>query len=356
MKQERMERVRRGMEALGLDQILVTQPESVYYLTGLFVNPGERMLALLIGKDGCALFVNRMFALSPLAGDLPLCEFDDTDDPVALLADHLSPGKLGVDKDWPSRFTIGLMNARRDLQPVVGSRPVDEARMLKDAEELEAMRLSSRMNDKVTNMLMHSLREGERETDVGRRYTDFAVAEGAAGFSFTPLICFGAGCAEPHHATGSDCLKKGDAVILDVGLQKDHYMSDMTRTVFFGSVTDEQKKVYEIVKRANAAGKAAVKPGVLLSDIDRAARKVIEDAGYGPYFLHRTGHGIGLSVHEPPDVSATNPVVARPGMTFSIEPGIYLAGKFGVRVEDLVAVTQDGCEVLNALDRELTVI
>ena len=130
----------------------------------------------------------------------------------------------------------------------------------------------------------------------------------------------------------------------------------MTRTVFFGGATDEQKKIYEIVKAANFAGKAAVKPGVPLREIDRAARSVIEQAGYGPNFLHRTGHGLGLEVHEPPDVSSVSPAIAQPGMVFSIEPGVYLPGKFGVRVEDLVLVTIDGCECLNELDREFMVV
>ena len=166
----------------------------------------------------------------------------------------------------------------------------------------------------------------------------------------------GQAARNPHHATGHTRLQTGDAVILDVGLNVNHAPSDITRTVFFGSATDEQKKVYDIVRRANAAGKAAVRPGVKLSDIDRAARGVIEQAGYGPYFLHRTGHGLGLEVHEPPDVSTASAAIAKPGMVFSVEPGVYLAGKFGVRVEDLVLVTDDGCEVLNELDRDFMIV
>ena len=145
-------------------------------------------------------------------------------------------------------------------------------------------------------------------------------------------------------------------MILDVGLNLNHAMSDMTRTVFLGRATDEQRRVYDLVLRANEVGRRAARPGIPLSDIDRAARSVIEQAGYGARFIHRTGHGIGLSVHEPPDVSSANGLICRPGMVFSIEPGVYLPGAFGVRVEDLVAVTQDGAETLNALDRELKII
>jgi Xaa-Pro dipeptidase len=355
MKTNRLARVMAGMERMNLKQLLVTSTESIYYLTGQWIAPGERLLALFIGEGGPKLFVNHMFAVPPVEG-LELVEFDDSDDSVAALAAFVAPGAIGVDKAWPSRFLLSLMEKRSDVRPVIGSKPVDDARMLKDDEEIAALRMSSRTNDRVTGALRKSLVEGETELDVARRYEAIAASEGATGLSFSALICFGAGCAEPHHATGKARLQKGDAVILDVGVDVDHALSDMTRTVFFGSATDEQKKVYEIVRRANEAGKAAVRPGVKLSDIDRAARSVIEDAGYGKHFLHRTGHGLGLEVHEPPDVSAVSPYVAQPGMVFSIEPGIYLPGKFGVRVEDLVLVTEDGCECLNELDRDFMIV
>jgi len=350
MNQARINRVAENMKKEGLSQILVTAPPSVYYLTGSWIAPGERMLALLVRDDGTVkLFANRLFALSGNV-DVPLVEFDDVDDSVAVLAESVKPGVLGIDKFWPSQFTIRLMDARSDVRPALGSRPVDEARMLKDAEELEMMRISSRMNDETLRRTIEQLRVGMTEREVAAVYNAVGKELGANGPSFDTLICFGANCAEPHHRTDDTVLKAGDSVILDVGLARDSYCSDMTRTVFMGSATDEQKKVYDIVAKANAAGRAAVRPGVPMKEFDRAARKVIEDAGYGKYFIHRTGHGIGLEVHEHPDCSATNEVIAQPGMVFSIEPGIYLPGKFGVRIEDLVCVKSDGCEVLNALE------
>lgn len=356
MNVSRLNRIIENMRAAGLAQIVVSAPSSVYYLTGRWIAPGERMLALLVKTDGTAvLYVNRMFALKGTI-DVPLVEFDDTDDSVAILAEAVQPGELGVDKTWPSQFTIRLMQARPDVRPVLGSRPVDDARMCKDAEELALMREASKLNDKATDRLIGLLREGMTELEACALYTSIAKELGASGNSFQPLVCFGPNCAEPHHASDDTRLKKGDSVIIDVGLAWKSYCSDMTRTVFFGGVDDEQKKVYEIVRRANEVGRAAVRPGVPMKAFDRAARKVIEDAGYGEYFLHRTGHGIGLEVHEPPDNSATSEVIARPGMTFSVEPGVYLAGKFGVRVEDLVAITEDGCETLNDLTHELRVI
>ncbi len=356
MKQNRLERVIRGMEAMGLEQIIVSAPASVFYLTGAWVRPGERMLALYIHKSGEArLFANRLFALSGNV-DAPLSEFDDTEDPIALLNQFVRPGKLGIDKSWPSQFTLRLMEARADVRCVLGSAPVDDARMLKDAEEIALMRESSLKNDASILEAIASIREGMRESDVAAAYNRAAAQNGASGPSFPTLICFGANCAEPHHTTDDTLIKRGDSVILDVGLAWQKYASDMTRTVFYGEPTDEQKRVFDLVCKANAAGIAAVRPGVPLCEIDRAARKVIEDAGYGDYFIHRTGHGIGLEGHEPPDVSATDTRLAQPGMVFSIEPGVYLPGRFGVREEDLVCVTEDGVEVLNRLSHELRVI
>ena len=344
------------MKVCGLEQILVSATPSVYYLTGRWIAPGERMLALYLNADGdVVLFANRLFAQAPEAG-MELVEFDDTEDPVALLAARVRPGRLGVDKVWPSQFTIRLMEALPGLTPALGSAPVDEARMCKDAEEIALMRESSRLNDEALRRTFGELREGMTELELQDAYLRNAKAVGGDGGSFTPITCFGANCAEPHHDNDATRLKKGDSVILDVGLMHRRYASDMTRTAFFGAVTDEQKRVYDVCRRANEAGRAAVRPGLPMCEFDRAARKVIEDAGYGRYFIHRTGHGIGLEVHEHPDNSSTSQTIARPGMCFSVEPGIYLPGSFGVRVEDLVVVTGDGCETLNALSRDLLVL
>ena len=356
MNHSRISRVIENMTACGLDQILVTATPSVYYLTGKWVNPGERMLALYLNSNGdVRLFANRLFALGGNT-DVPLTEFDDTEDPIAMLAAQVKPGKIGIDKVWPSQFTIRLMEKKSDVRPVLGSAPVDDARMCKDAEEIALMRQSSLMNDEALRRTMASLQEGMTEIELQDIYMKNAKAVGGDGSSFHPITCFGANCAEPHHDNDETRLKKGDSVILDVGLMHQRYCSDMTRTVFFGQATDEQKKVYDIVRRANEAGRAAVRPGVPMCEFDRAARKVIEDAGYGKYFIHRTGHGIGLEVHEHPDNSATSQIIAKPGMCFSVEPGVYLPGNFGVRIEDLVVVTEDGVETLNQMDHDFRIV
>lgn len=356
MFEHRLARVIENMQRASLSQLLISAPASVYYLTGKWIHPGERMLALLVRTDGTIrLFANKLFALSG-AVSVPLTEYDDTDDCVKILADHLLPGTVGIDKVWPSLFTIRLMEARSDTRPVLGSHCVDDARLCKDAAEIQLMRESSCKNDETTLQVIKSLRCGMKESDVAAMYKQISAGLGSSKPSFAPLICFGANCAEPHHDTDDTQLKTGDSVILDVGLTWQSYCSDMTRTVFMGNPSDEQKRVYDLVCAANAAGRAAVRPGIPLKDVDRAARKVIEDGGYGPQFIHRTGHGIGLEVHEFPDVSATSEVIAKPGMIFSVEPGIYLPGKFGVRVEDLVVVTENGCETLNKAPRDMVIL
>ena len=355
MNKSRISRVIENMSACGLDQILVTHAPSLYYLTGHYVAPGERMLALYLNTDGdLRLYANRLFALSD--DELPIMEFGDTDDCVSILADGVKPGRLGIDKFWPSHFTIRLMERRRDVTPTVGSAPVDDARMLKDAEEIAIMREASRMNDRALAATIAEIRGGMTEKELEAAYLKNAKAQGGTGPSFAPITCFGANGAEPHHDNDDTRLKYGDSVILDVGLLHRRYCSDMTRTLFFGHVDAEQQKVYDACRRANEAGRAAVRPGLPMCEFDRAARRVIEDAGYGKYFIHRTGHGIGLEVHEHPDNSSVSQIIARPGMCFSVEPGIYLPGRFGVRIEDLVCVTEDGCETLNELDHALKVL
>ena len=181
------------------------------------------------------------------------------------------------------------------------------------------------------------------------------AAHGCSDVSFAPICGFGPHAADPHHDNDDTPLTAGQCVLIDVGGVYHDYCSDMTRTFFTAEPTEEERRVYELVRQAQAAAEALVKPGVRLCDIDAAARDVITAGGYGPYFYHRLGHFIGLQDHEAGDVSAVNENVVTPGMCFSIEPGIYLPGKFGVRIEDLVLVTEEGCEVLNRYPHELRV-
>ena len=355
MESSRIDRLTAHMKELGLPQILVTATASVYYLTGFWVEPHERMLALWLDDRGQAvLFGNEIFGL-PSTPELPVVTHSDSDDPVAALAAHLRPGKVGIDKFWYSKFLIGLMAHRGDITPVHGSAPVDLARKNKDGAERAAMARASAVNDQVVAAAISALRDGVRENELASLVNREFLARGA-DCEGTQLVCFGPNGADPHHSGDATVLKPGDSVIFDIFTPISRYWCDMTRTVFYQSVTEEQRKVYELVRRANEAAEAMIRPGVLLSDLDKAARDIITDGGYGPNFTHRLGHGCGLECHEPPDVSGVSHTPLEPGMVFSIEPGIYLPGKFGVRIEDLVLVTEDGCQVLNQYPKDLQVV
>lgn len=352
---ERIGRVCGYMREAGLSQILVSSTSSVYYLTGLWIEPLERMLALALRENGeMALFGNAMFGIA-CDGTFPLNLHKDGDDPVKGLAEFVMPGKLGIDKFWYSKFLIGLMSLRPDIVPVDGSAPVDMARRLKDKAERAAMRHSSAMNDLVMSAAIAALGEGARETEIARLVNREYLARGA-DCEGTQLVCFGYNGADPHHAPDSTVLKPGDGVVLDIFAPIGRYWCDMTRTVFYQSVGEKQREVYELVRRANEAAIAEVGPGIPVSHLDNTARGVITAGGYGPNFTHRLGHGCGLECHEPPDVSGASGAVLEPGMVFSIEPGVYIPGEFGVRIEDLVLVTEDGCVVLNNFPKDLRVI
>ena len=355
MNEARIARVTAHMKALGLSQIVVTATASVYYLTGLWVEPHERMIALYLEENGHAtLFGNEIFGLSSTP-ELPLITHTDSQDPVVDLSAAVHPGPLGVDKFWYSKFLIGLMGHRPDVAPVHGSAPVDLARKCKDDAERAAMRHSSAMNDEVVAAAIGGVRDGVRENELACLVNREFLARGA-DCEGTQLVCFGANGADPHHSGDSTVLRPGDSIIFDIFTPISRYWCDMTRTVFYQTVSQEQRTVYELVRKANEAAEAMVRPGVLLSQLDQAARDIITAGGYGPCFTHRLGHGCGMDCHEPPDVSAASHTPLEPGMIFSIEPGIYLPGKFGVRIEDLVLVTQDGCEVLNQYPKNLQII
>lgn len=357
MKNEnsRLSRVLRYMEQESLGQILISAPASVYWLTGYLPSPGERLCVLSLDSErGLRLFSNSLFAPQVPEG-LPAAYHADEDDPLRDLAAWVKPGKLGIDKFWYAKFLLGLMAKRPDVTVCPGSSPVDEARMRKDALEIAALREASKKNDLVMETAYTLLREGRTEkeviADIAARYEALGAGQGHG-----LIAAFGANGADPHHDCDDTPLRIGDSVVLDLFMPMPHYWCDMTRTVFFGKASEAQRRVYELVREANEAGEAAVKPGEPLCRSDLAARKIIEDAGYGPNFFHRTGHGVGLECHEPPDNGPKELRIAEPGMVFSVEPGIYLAGDFGVRIEDLVLVTESGCEVLNVFPKTLTVI
>ncbi len=357
MNAHRIEATIDNLKARGLTQMLVCDPRSIQYLTGAFIEPGERFLGLVLSSEQRpTLVLNELFT-APENSDCEVLPFKDTDDPLSLVAavcDGDAP--LGCDKNLAARFLIPLMERQAASGFVLASEAVDDARAIKDDAERDLMRAASRTNDAAMAQFRSLVHEGMTEAEVAGLLEGIYRELGAQGHSFAPIVSFGANAADPHHEPDSTQLKKGDVVLFDVGCRQDEYCSDMTRTFFFGAPTDRQRNVYEAVRKANEAARALVAPGVRFCDLDKAARDVIEEAGFGPYFTHRLGHQIGLDVHEPGDVSATHDAPVEVGMVFSIEPGIYLPGEFGVRIEDLVLVTETGSEVLNSYPREAEIL
>ncbi len=351
MSLERIGRVLEAMRRRGLVQMLVSDPQSICYLTGVYVEPFERLFALYLHADGRhAFFMNRLFPVPDT--DIETVWHTDTDDPVAAIAGRVNAATpLGVDKNWPARFLLPLMQAVPGLRCELASACVDDVRAVKDEAEQALMRENSRINDEVMRRAAAFLREGVTERACAQFILEQYALLGCEGPSFAPIVSFGANAADPHHAPDDTPLRAGECAVLDIGGRKGGYCSDMTRTYFCGRPSEKHAAIHDLVRRANEAARAAVRPGVPLCDVDRAARSVIEQAGYGEYFTHRLGHFIGRTEHEQGDVSSANRAPARAGMVFSIEPGVYLPGEMGVRVEDLVLVTPDGCETLNAVDR-----
>jgi Xaa-Pro dipeptidase len=233
------------------------------------------------------------------------------------------------------------------------SSAVDDLRIVKDREELDRMRESSRINDAVIEEAYSQLRIGMTEKDLAEIINKGYLAHGSNGFCFGTIVAFGKNAADPHHEPDGTVLEGDSAVLIDMGCYYKDYCSDMTRTRFVGEVTDRERLVYETVLEATERAKAVIRPGTRFCDIDAAARDHITAAGFGEYFTHRLGHCIGLGEHEPQDVGPANTNPVQEGMVFSIEPGIYLPGEFGVRIEDLVIVTAEGYECLNSADRDL---
>ncbi|MBE6048714.1 MAG: aminopeptidase P family protein [Clostridium sp.] len=358
MKTERINRVLKEMMTKGLKQILVSAPPSIFYLTGKWFNPGERMITLLLKSNGeHKLVVNKLFPVDQNLG-IDIVWYDDCDNPIDILSKYIDKNEvLGIDKVWQAHFLISLMEKKAAKNFVNSSPIIDRIRMVKDEEERELMRIASQKNDIVMKNLWNELKEGKTEKYYANVLKELYAAEGMDGFSFEPIVAFCPNGADPHHETDDTVLKKGQSIVIDIGGVYKSYCSDMTRTVFFGEEpSDEHRKVYEIVKEANLRGIAAVKEGVKFSDIDKAARSYIESMGYGEYFTHRTGHSIGIETHDFGDVGSTNHDEVKEGMIFSVEPGIYLKDNIGVRIEDLVMVKKDGAEVLNSVTKEIVVL
>jgi D-alanyl-D-alanine dipeptidase len=357
---ERRARALSAVEEAGLAGLLVTPGPDLAYLSGHEPPPLERLTLLILapGRDPVLVVpeLERPAATrAPGAEGLALESWRDGDDPYTLAARLMRAGRYAVtDQTWASHL-LGLGHATADCMFVAAGRALPLLRAVKDDDEIALLRAAGRGADESFAEVVETAFAGRRELEVASELERLLRGHGHDRVEFT-IVGSGPNGASPHHGAGDRIIEAGDAVVLDFGGRASGYCSDITRTVFVGEPDEEQRRVYDVVRAAQQAAFEAVAPGVPAQDVDRAARGVIADAGYGDRFVHRTGHGIGLEVHEPPYIVEGNETLLIAGMTFSDEPGIYLPGRFGVRIEDQLVVTDAGVERLNEATRETTIV
>ena len=356
----RLRQAAQAAEEAGLAGLAVTPSADLVYLTGYAPPPLERLTLLVVGvgRDPVMLVpaLERPAAASCPVGDrLEIVGWTDGEDPYERAATLLGSGRFAItDSAWASHL-LGLQRTAGGCSFVPTSAAVPLLRAVKDAGELELLRRVAHAADRAFVDVLALRFEGRSERELAEELAAALTRHGHDEVGFT-IVGSGPNGASPHHEPGARPIEAGEAVVLDFGGRMNGYCSDITRTVVVGEPDAQVREIYEVVRAAQQAAFEAVAPDVPAERVDAAARAVIAAAGYGDQFIHRTGHGIGLEVHEPPYIVAGNAMPLRSGMTFSIEPGIYLSGRFGVRIEDIVAVTDGGAVRLNEATRELRAV
>lgn len=355
----RLDRARHEMQERNIDTLLISLGSDLPYLTGYRAMPLERLTMAVINRDGGAtLVVPELEAprVQLLPGVFGVRPWSETEDPVAIVADLAGhPRRVMIgDHTW-AVFLLGLQGHLTGVE-FLSARPLTEAlRVIKEPAEIELLRRAGASADTVAGLLADHRFAGKTELQVSREVGGLLEANGtdAAGFA---IVASGPNGASPHHEPGDRVIREGDAIVIDFGGTVGGYGSDTTRMFHVGQPPPRYLEVHQVVLAAQEEAVAATRPGVSAESIDKAARRVITDAGYGEFFIHRTGHGIGLEGHEDPYIVAGNAQEIRPGMAFSIEPGVYLPGEFGVRIEDIVICTDTQVERLNRSSRQVAIV
>jgi Xaa-Pro dipeptidase len=336
----RLETVRARLASLSANGLYATPSSNLYYLTGIDFHRSERLTALFLFQDQEPIVICPAFEEARLRG---MCSvervvtWEETEDPFAKAAAVFpaSSGTLAVEPSTAYDDVERLLQARTGWKPVSAASLFGALRMIKSPEEIELMRRAISVAVPRFQKAFAALRPGCLESEISAR------------FGGENVVQFGASSALPHGASGPTPLDRDQAVLIDAWDKPDGYYYDITRSTFYGTPTDEYRKIWSIVLDAQSAAIEKASPGVPCFEVDAAARRVIERAGYGEHFKHRLGHGLGIDVHEPPYMVGHDRTILEPGMTFTSEPGVYLLGRFGVRIEDDIVCTDRGAESLS---------
>lgn len=357
MSELRMARLRERMAETATDLVVVGPSSHMVWLAGLSPHGDERPVMLFVGKDHAGILMPALNADSSRQHtDLPFYPWTDGEGPDAALAALLEDVvgrkqdiKFALDETMRADFALLVIDALPGAKRTFLDETVGYLRARKDDAEYAALKANALINDGAMRAAFAALKPGVTEQGIADVIRDFYKANNTRP-EFTS-VCFGENGAFPHHHTGERVLKANEAVLIDIGGRSDGYPSDMTRVAVCGETPADFDRVHAVLDEAVKAALAAARPGVAAKEVDKAARDVITQAGYGEYFLHRTGHGMGIDIHEPPYITATSETILEDGHVFSIEPGIYLNGKFGIRLEEIVVLRGNGAEVLSELPR-----
>ncbi|MFG1806925.1 M24 family metallopeptidase [Streptomyces sp. NPDC049040] len=361
---ERLELARKATADAGVDALLVSPGADLRYLTGYQALPLERLTCLVVPAEGDPFLVvpalEQPAAHASPAGALGLeiTGFAETDDAYAMIARRLPPGvrRFAVDNHMWAEKLLAFQAALPEAQACLAADVLTELRMRKSPAEVAALRRAGAAIDRVHRRMGEWLRAGRTEREVGKDIADAIVAAGHVTVDFV-IVGSGPNSASPHHEVSDRVIRAGDPVVVDIGgTTADGYCSDSTRTYAVGEPPAAFRELYEVLLRAQTAQTDAVRPGITAEELDAVGRDIITAAGYGEHFIHRTGHGIGMESHEEPYIVAGSRRALAPGMVFSVEPGIYLPGTFGARIEDIAVCTEAGGERLNLTGRDLVVL
>ena len=354
---KRLENLRARMAATNTDLVVIGPSSHMLYLADLSPHGDERPVLLMVSATFAGFLMPALNVDSARQHtDLPFFPWADADGPHAALKDLLAATGVApispsivLDETMRADFALLVLDALPGAHRRFTDDTVGYLRSRKDDAEYQALKKSAVINDAAMAAGFAALKPGITEREIATTIRDFYKANGCTTEFVS--VCFGPNGAFPHHHTGETQLKDGDAVLIDTGGRIQGYPSDMTRVGYYGSAPEGFGQIHSILDRAVDAAIAAAKPGVTASAVDKAARDIITAAGYGPNFLHRTGHGLGIDIHETPYITATSDTILSEGMVFSIEPGIYLQGQFGLRLEEIVIIRNGTAEVLSEMPR-----